>query len=205
MALSYSERSIDTPVGRRNLLVITPTAHILVNTTTTAASDVGSMSEVDLQILDQARIRAAKTAPTVCIFRGQHPEGLGSYQFNAQMTEEQAVEVAGRLLVGQIVVYREMIRSGICLFIHVEFGPLAVAAFRAASADRIEMLERRVKETAEATAADQVDLWLLRNLNFFLTLGFEKLVDTILPGKLALMEKRMDRIQRLVATLPRAC
>jgi hypothetical protein len=81
---------------------------------------------------------------------------------------------------------------------------MEVHGFRGAVDLRIAELDPLANgDTLEAKRA-QLDLWMLRNLIFFFSLGFDKLVATILPDKLTLMEKRMERIRRLADELKAA-
>ncbi len=108
------------------------------------------------------------------------------------------------MLTGQMGVYRAMLNFGICLFLHSDLGPLEVHGFRGAVDARIRDIEPLSKGNTLQAKRAQLDLWMLRNLIFFFSLGFDKLVATILPDKLALMEKRMERIRRLADELQAA-
>lgn len=194
-------QAIETPSGERTALVITPADAILVASDAGLDVTPGVMTETDHAIAQAARDAAERGNPTVCIFRARDPDGAGSYAFDPSMDEETAATLASRMLAGQVLVYREMLQLGICLFLHTDLGPVEAQAFRVAVARRVEDLAELVDVTTNPDPHDQVDLWLLRNLSFFFTLRFEKLTQTILPEKLTLMEKRMDRIHRLAASL----
>ena len=195
MSLDFDTLQLVTQSGPRTAMVITPVEPVVITARTYAPED-DAMSEADERILEGAR-RAVASSASVCIFRGRAPFGEGLYAFDPSMTEAQAVETALAMLSGQMRVYREMLRMGICLFLHTDLGLLEVHGFRGALARRIDELEsHRIGSGIEAKRA-QLDLWMLRNLNFFFTLGFDKLIATILPDKLSLMEKRMERIRRL--------
>ena len=120
------------------------------------------MSEVDAEILEQARQRTPRA--TVGIFRGRNG-GAGSWGFDPDVDEADAVRLAEFLLRGQMFVYREMLRLGVCLFVHAEWGSLESAAYRSAATGIVAGLSAS-------------------------------------PQKLALMEKRMERIQRMAEALP---
>ena len=195
MSLDFDTLELLTASGPRTAMVITPVEPVLVAARTYVPED-DAMSEADEQILEGAR-RCLDSSATVCIFRGQAPVGEGRYAFDPNMTEGQAVETALAMLSGQMRVYREMLRLGICLFLHTDLGLLEVHGFRGAVARRIAELETRPGVVDLEAKRAQLDLWMLRNLNFFFTLGFDKLIATILPDKLSLMEKRMERIRRL--------
>ncbi len=195
MSLDFDTLEIETPSGPRTALVITPVEDLVVSPRRYLPNST-TPSEADQLILRGAR-DAKAAAASVCIFRARAPGGLGSYRFAPSMSDSQAVETAQAMLDGQMQVYREMLRLGICLFLHTDLDPLAVHGFRGAADIRVAKLEPEASGTGLDAKRAQLDLWLLRNLNFFFTLGFEKLIATILPDKLTLMEKRMERIRRL--------
>ena len=202
MNIDFDMLELETPASPRSALVITPTGRHLVGPRPYLSTNE-PMSEADREILEGGR-RAASSSASVCIFRARAPEGDGFYGFVPSITEDQAVQTGLAMLEGQMRVYREMLNFGICLFLHTDFGPLEVHGFRGAVDSRIRDLEPLSKgDTLEAKRA-QLDLWMLRNLIFFFSLGFDKLVATILPDKLALMEKRMERIRRLADELQAA-
>ncbi|MGH1341051.1 MAG: hypothetical protein ACRBN8_05840 [Nannocystales bacterium] len=195
MSMDFDTLEIETPGGPRTALVITPLEDVVVSARDRAPADVG-MSESDQRILDGAR-DARSAAASVCIFRARAPIGDGAYRFEESMTDADAVKTALAMLDGQLRVYREMLRLGICLFLHTDLDPVAVHGFRGAVDVRVEELEPLTFGVGPEAKRAQLDLWLLRNLNFFFSLGFDKLIATILPDKLTLMEKRMERIRRL--------
>lgn len=195
MSLDFDTLEIDTDVGPRIAMVITPVERIVVTPRPYIPSK-DEMSDADMQILAGGRKAAGDTA-TVCIFRARAPVGDGHYMFDPSMSEDQAVETARSMLDAQMRVYREMLRLGICLFLHTDMGLLEVHGYRGAVERRVRELEPLTRGEGIDAKRAQLDLWLLRNLNFFFTLGFDKLIATILPDKLSLMEKRMERIRRL--------
>lgn len=202
MNLDFDTLELQTHAGPRTALVITPTQANLVQPRRFVTSDE-PMSDIDRRILEGAR-QAAASAASVCIFRARAPVGDGLYAFVSTISEREAIETGRSMLERQMRVYRAMLPMGICLFLHTDFGPMEVHGFRGAVDLRIAELEPLANgDTLEAKRA-QLDLWMLRNLIFFFSLGFDKLVATILPDKLTLMEKRMERIRRLADELKAA-
>ncbi|MBV1862672.1 MAG: hypothetical protein KUG77_29895 [Nannocystaceae bacterium] len=193
--MDFDTLEIQTPGGPRTALVITPVKDILVTPRHHLPQEMG-MSESDRRILDGAR-DAISASASVCIFRARAPVGNGAYRFEQSMSDSEAVSTALAMLDGQLRVYREMLRLGICLFLHTDLDPIAVHGFRGAVDIRAEELETITFGVGPDAKSAQLDLWILRNLNFFFSLGFDKLIATILPDKLILMENRMERIRRL--------
>lgn len=195
MTMDFDTLEIETPGGPRTALVITPVEDTVVSARRYFPTKT-AMSESDKRILDGAR-DAMSASASVCIFRAKAPIGGGAYRFDQSMSDSDAISTALAMLDGQLRVYREMLRLGICLFLHTDLDPVAVHGYRGAVDIRVEELEPLTFGVGPDAKHAQLDLWLLRNLNFFFSLGFEKLIATILPDKLILMEKRMERIRRL--------
>lgn len=195
MSFDFDTLEIQTPGGGRTAMVITPLVPLVVDARVpTPGHD--ALSEVDNQILEGAK-RAAATHATVCIFRARAPVGEGAYSFDPTMSEDQAVQTALAMMGGQMRIYRAMLRMGICLFLHTDLGLLEVQGLRGSVDLRIAQLEPTAHGDSMQAKRAELDLWMLRNLIFFFSLGFDKLIATILPDKLTLMEKRMERIRRL--------
>lgn len=196
MGLEFSEEMIDAASGRRRCLVITPVDHIRIGEGYRRSVGRDGLSDNDRRILAEARRRPANPPLSVCIFRGKNSTGTGSFGLDPELPSKMACEVGVRLLRGQTDVYRELIGLGICLFVHAEFDPRSVVALRSATEALIAELEAKTR--AKHSVLDRLDLWVHRNLNLFLTVRFDRLVENVLPGKLDLMEKRMGRVAKLL-------
>ena len=199
VSLQISEYVVPTKVGDRTAMVITPRSHVRVDPSSVESE--GKMTALDETLLREAQARSPRI--TFCVFRGRSDEDDGSWRFADGMTQAQDRDLAARLLPGQMICYRGLLRAGVSLFVHADWGERETDAYRWAVDHRIAELRDEVHpgETT-GTSAGAIDLWILRNLTFFFTLSFAKLIETILPDKLALMETRMERIRRLVGLLP---
>lgn len=196
MGFDFSERSFETNRGRRAALVLTPNVHVTIGPEriTGLRAQIG-MSEVDRMVIGEARARSERVDLT--IFRGRDDDGNGSWGFVEGISEDDASQLAMAMLRSNLPLYRGLMRAGLCLHLHVDWGPVELVAFREAAEELSSELEVR----SEGEDADAVDVWILRNLTFFFALSLEKVLTSILPEKLALMEKRMERIQRMVLQL----
>lgn len=201
MGLAFSELTIQTAAGPRNALVITPTAHIRVSPDRLVSlRESTEPGPIDMAICDQAWERAPGLHLT--IFRGRDDGGEGSWAFAEGMDPETRGELTYLMLIHQMHVYRELIRAGLCLHLHVEWGEEEIWAFRAAARRRVEELERVLAEGPEsAKLPAQVDIWILRNLTFFFQLDLDTITKRLLPDKLALLERRMSRVHQMVVGL----
>lgn len=193
MRFTFTERSFDTQAGVRSAMVITPATHArygaadLVQLPSTPA-----ISEVDAEILEQARARAGRVQ--LVVLRGMSDDEEGSWGFDEDVDPQTAYEIARRLLPSHTRVYRGLAAMGMFLFVHVEWGVMEVDAFRVATEERVGDLEAMGDRRSPV---DELDLWILRNLVFYFGLSFDKLIHSVLPEKLVLMEKRIDKIRQL--------
>lgn len=194
--LSCGTVTLSTSIGDRRALVLTPTRSISLVEPPEVS---GQLSDADRWILDTARYAVEEELASFCIFRGRDETTGGAYGFAEALSEDDAAEVATAMLQGQILVYREMVRLGLCLIVHTDFGYAEAAAFRTAIDRLLTQLEPKASgDDLEARRA-RLDQWILQNLVFFFTGSFETLASTILPDKLPMMEKRMERIRRMAA------
>ena len=137
--------------------------------------------------------------------RGGSSDDGGSWAFAPELTSDEARELGELLLGAQMNVYRGLLRAELCLFVHVEFGPVEVDAFRMAAATRIAECAALLASPESSTrqrALVEADLWILRNVVYFFELRYEAMIERILPEKLALLEKRMHRVRDMVLALP---
>lgn len=200
MGLSIDIREFETRSGTRRALVLTPTADLVVDIE--RLEQPAAASDLDRQIV--RLIDEVDEGVHVSVFRAGGADTPGLWRFQEGLSEKQMIALAEHLLVGQLPVYRGLVRRGICLHVHVEL-PIEVAhAFR----DATEHLIQRIMDEEERSEVDRVmhvaDVWLLRNLSFYFTVGFEPFMNRILPEKLSLMEKRLSRGRQMYAGLPEA-
>ncbi|MBK8241120.1 MAG: hypothetical protein IPK74_36860 [Deltaproteobacteria bacterium] len=141
----------------------------------------------------------------VCIYRGRDDEGRGSWSFCESTTAAERNELARLMLRDQLRVYRELLRLGIGLFIHTEFGNLEVSAYRSAIAHHIEANALVLADAAadpEDRARADANQWILRNVTFFFGNPMRSILDRVLPDKIALLDRRMHRVREKVLALP---
>lgn len=182
--------TLQTVVGERTALVLTP----IVEITASKPPDPGGPGSIERWVIDAARNAVEEKLATVCIFRARADDGVGAYRFSRDLGSLTPTDLAEQMLAAQMFVYREMVQIGVCLFVHTEFGYTETEAFEGAS--------RRLQASLGPRADDgdveaEVDLWILQNLVFFFTVRFQGLTTSVLPDKLPLMERRMERIRRM--------
>ena len=161
------------------------------------------MSETDQWFIDQAH--AHEGSVSVVIFRGSNDDGTARWGFDPSLDAHEADALAVELLRGMVIVYGQFFECGICVHAHAEWAPREARAFRHANNVLIEELAREL-DTLDPDSPRhreaELELWTLRNLTFFFTLGFTTLVNSVLPEKLPMLEMRIDRVrQRLSASV----
>lgn len=182
--------TLQTAAGERTALVFTPTVEIMAS----KAPEPGRLGSIERWVIDAGRNAVEEKLATVCIFRARADDGIGVYRFSEDLGALTPTDLAEQMLAAQMLVYREMVQMGVCLFVHTEFGYTETEAFEGASS-RLQASLRPRADDGDVEA--EVDLWILQNLVFFFTVRFQGLTTSILPEKLPLMEKRMERIRRM--------
>ncbi len=154
------------------------------------------MSDVDRHLLEQMRQREGRV--NAVVFRGRDDVGDGSWGFDPALDAHEADALALELLRGMVLVYRAFVESGVCVHAHADWGPAEARAFRVANGTLVAELGQQLEhgqlgpvQRREA----EVELWTLRNLTFFFTLGFRTLVRSVLPEKLPMLETRTERLR----------
>jgi len=190
------EVAIETRRGPRHAMVVTPRTHVRVGRERLENPRGREMSEVDRLLLEQMHAREGRIC--VVIFRGRNDEGSASWGFEEDLDSHQANDLALDLLRGMVLVYRSFFEAGVCVHAHADWGPVEARAFRDANGVLIgELGEKLQMETLTPVVRRQaeLELWTLRNLTFFFTLGFSTLVGSVLPEKLPLLEMRTERLR----------
>lgn len=197
--LDIDEVGIETRRGPRKAMVVTPTEHVRVGRERLENPRGREMSDVDRQLLEQMQRREGRV--TAVIFRGRDDHGAGSWGFDPSLDAHESDALALELLRGMVLVYRSFVESGVCVHAHADWGPAEARAFRVANASLVgelgEQLARGGLRPVQRREAE-VELWTLRNLTFFFTLGYRTLVRSVLPEKLPMLEQRTDRLRARV-------
>ena len=87
---------------------------------------------------------------------------------------------------------RLRLASGYALFVHTELGPREVTALRRAVDVHLEELRRRSVFDEQERQRVENDRWILRHLVFHFEIGFSRLVESVLPDKIELIERRAN-------------
>ena len=191
--MKLSELELATPSGVRTALVITPAMHVVWGLDRVKRAPQIEPSELDRIMVAEAR---ARPGTDLTIMRGTDDDGQGSFRIEPGVSEEQARDIATSVLRETMPLYRELIRTGLCLHLHCEWEPMAAAAFREAG-DRLA-----ARLSGRADPASQLDSWILGNLLFFFSLSFKRTVSGMLPNKLDRMDRRSERIREMALEIP---
>lgn len=202
LPVAFFERTIDTRNGSRLALVMSPQTHIVVHAEriATLRSD-GSPGPIDREVLRQIRMRRGRVS--VLALRGA--AGGGSYRFDPALDAAQVRDLGYLLVKSQLQTYRRLLAAGVLVHFHVDWGGVETDAFRAGSAWLVDEL---TAQTTNGTLSDgrlalcKLDCWMLRHLQFYLTLGLERTLRDVLPGKLPLLELRLPHVREMLARVP---
>ncbi|MFK7985660.1 MAG: hypothetical protein AB8I08_06480 [Sandaracinaceae bacterium] len=198
-------RTVHTDAGETQAWVLTPLSHRVVGPARLRAFEEGNVGNaLDWTILEAVRGLGGRAE--LLVMRARDDAGHGSWCFSDALTENERRALGYHLVLDQMPVFRRLIACGVCAFVHVEFGADEVDAYQHGVQRVLAELEARsVGEVAcdEGTLAVlRVDRWVLRNLNFFFTLGLDEVLDLILTRKVELLRARIPHLRSLAAALP---
>ncbi len=201
--VAFHTELLETSVGHRGALVVTPRVHVRVHATRlNELRTLTSVSPIDDLILRRALDARGKVQ--ACVFRGGSDDGVGSYGLADDLAADTARELATELMRAQLKVYRALVGAGVCIFIHVEFRDGELDAYRDATEDLVRERAACLADPAASEYEQQLarlDTWLLRNLVFFFHIDCTALLERVLPEKFSLLEKRMGRAKELALRL----
>lgn len=161
-----------------------------------------SPGPIDLEVLRQVRLRDGRVR--VLALRGTDG-AVGSYRFDPALARAQVRELGYLLVKSQIATYRRLLAMGVLVHLHVDWGGLETDAFRQGTtrlADEVNALTSRRSLPDGLLALCQLDSWMLRHLQFYMTLGLERALTDVLPEKLPLLEIRMPHVKEMLAQAP---
>lgn len=200
--MSVEVERIILQVGRRkrNALVLTPTDHVRIGRARLEAlrsARESVPSSYDRSILEAVREEAS--GDFVLFFRAARDDGRGSYALADDLDDDEAVELASYLVRAQLSTYRKLAKLGVIAFIHVEFSPRDVQAYRTGTDRLAAELERAAPDAPDA--GHELDLWLLNHLTFYFTISFDRAITSLIPNEVALLETRIPRLRELLDRL----
>lgn len=201
--IRFEEHSIHTRNGPRAVLVASPTDAIRIDRTRLATLREGpGESAIDRAIVREARARSGRAR--LAMFRARGNDDA-AWELDADLTDEEAAEAGYLLVRSHLWLHRKLMASGILAIVHVELGFREVDALREATKTMIEELEARAKDDEldpEGAAVLRADVWSLKHLTFYFTLGFARAVEDTLPDMIPMLEQRERTMRELVESLP---
>lgn len=204
LPFTFTDATIETREGSRSALVFAPTRRLSMGRERIGAlGQSETIGPMDRTLIDAVGARA--TPPSVVIFRGISADGCGSWGFAEDLSPEECHEMGRRLARAQIPVYRRMLHRGMTLMVHVDWGPRECEAVRrglVARADELEQEQRAAGSDDPDRVIRRVDHWIARNLNFYFTSRYQRVVERLLPDQLPMFEKRHTRLRSMLDDLP---
>ncbi len=197
MSVVFSSKILESRKGPRRALVITPATRIVLgHEQLDQLRATSGESPIDDSIV--GRIEASSVPHPVVIFRGANDEGTGSWGFAEDLEPDDAYELARHLVLSHLPTQRAMLVHGAYVMVHTDFGSLEADLFRRASKEvHDEMHGARISDQ-QMRAMHEANVWILRHLNFYFSLSYQKVITEVLPDKLPLIEMRSKHIQALV-------
>lgn len=202
MGIAFSDTVVHSRKGPRRALVLTPTGHRRLGLERLEQlRATNDESHIETALVDA--IENAVERYQIVIFRGRSDDGEGTWGFEEDLAPRDADDLARALVLSHLPTHRALLRHGAYVMVHTDFGPREADALRRAS--QILHDEMTVNDPDEGDVAiHEANVWILRHLNFYFSLNFEKVVESVLPDKLPLIELRTHNIGRLVDELEQA-
>ena len=177
-------RTIATNAGPVGVLVVKPvgfhTAGAERSRSHGAANDVSPM---DAAICSAVRSHASEAR--ALLFQACHDDG--SWGFSSELDGEELDQAAYAVIRGMLGVYREVVRAGWVTVFSSDFDPVTQMALRRGTEMRLEELDSVIHPE---------EIWVYRHLAFFTTLGLERVLSSVLPGKMRMLMARNERRRR---------
>ncbi len=157
---------------------------------------------IDREILAAVRERARPVHALV--FRGRSGSERGFWRLSEQLDDDERVELATRIVRGQIETHRRLIAAGVQVLVHTELRVRELAALRSGS----ETVARELEQALHGAPTDQVpilraDLDILTQRVTYVGMRFDQAMMTRLPELLVALERQDLQRRRMFADLPR--
>jgi len=205
MGVRLSEHRFATDSGERTALVLTPTEHARVGRERLEQLRRShSGGELDREIAEALKAHEHKDA--LVVFRGEDPEGAGSWGFADDLTHDEVLELGYHLVLDQLSTYWWLVRAGVFALIHVEWGAREKEAYRRGTERVLEELDDEsvpeVESDPETISRLRADRYILRNLTHFHDQPLEAVVRSVLVAHHAAFEEQIPHFRALIDHLP---
>jgi hypothetical protein len=198
--VAFSDAIVPSRKGDRRALVITPSEHRRVGRDRLRAlRGTANESPIETGIVD--RITASPRPYQIVVFRGRNDDETASWGFEEALGPDEARELARLLVISHLPTHRCMLTHGTWVMVHTDFGTREADLLRRASQEVLEEKKAMHPANEAQEAVRDADVWLLRHLNFYFSLGFERVIESVLPDKLPLIEMREANVRQLAQSL----
>jgi hypothetical protein len=155
------------------------------------------MNDVDRWLLEQAASRADRAK--VVLFRAVNNDGDRVWQFDPSLNDNELEEGGYVLTRALLPLHRRVLASGMVLMVHTDWGLRECYAMR----HGVRKLKAELQKSAgKADPVVEADRWILSNMLLHVALSMNHVVTELLPGHLAMLERRRVFLKTLVASLP---
>lgn len=199
--LGFEDREIVVEGKSRRVLVARPTAGVRLDAHRLERMRTGDfVSRLDMEILHAVGSRNEGLA--IVVFDSANANTEGGWGFDAQLDDEQRMDLGLYLLRSQVSLYRELIRLGATGLVGVGFGSRELAAFQRGTVRIVTDLSEQLESAEGQQAAEiEVDLWLIEHAATWTGLAFDTYFDTKLADEISRRDAKQDEIQNLLAAL----
>ena len=197
MSFTISERSLTCGQREHRALIVTPTRPmVLGRARLEALRKPPRMSEVDRRLVSECAVRRGRVH--VAILRGVDVLGHPGWSFDPELNAVELEEMGYLLTRALLPVHRRMMAAGLSALVHSDWGEREYIAIR----QGVSTLAAELSRKPVAGATERADLWILRNMLFHFSLPLERIVESVLPGHLRIIEGRAARTRELIEQLP---
>ena len=196
MSFEIERHDVPSPSGSRPVLVVSPTEEVLIERERLEHMESGlDPNEIDSQIVEL--VKRQRAGDSVLLFRSANEERGARWGHSPELSEDESRRLGYQLVRAQLATYRRLAELGVFALLSIELGIPELDGFKWGTDRRLRELE------ADADAADDpdriLDLWILRHMTFYFALSLDKVLESVLPAQLGLLEQRIPRLRALLS------
>jgi hypothetical protein len=197
--LGFEDREVVVEGQPRRMLVARPTSGVRIDAHRLERMRTGDfVSRLDMEIMHAVGSRPDGLA--IVVFDAGNPGPDGGWGFDAQLEDEQRMDLGLYLLRSQVDLYRELVRLGATGLVGVGFGSFELAAFQRGTVRIVSELSDELESaTPERAAQIEVDLWLIEHAATWTGLAFDTYVETKLAEEILRRDRKREEIEALLA------
>ena len=156
-----------------------------------------TLNDVDRWLIDQAARRSSRAR--VILFRAMNARNERVWEFDPSLSDGELEEGGYVLTKALLPFHRRLLVNGMSLMVHTDWGLRECYAMRYG----VRRLAAEIKKgQSDADPVAEADRWVLGNMLLHVALSMDHVIAELLPSHLSMIERRQDRLKRLIARLP---